>query len=353
MSSLPPPDQPPLDDIHSWSTTDSAQNHHHYHQPPQPPPQRHQPHHHPPNSITITPHDVLSGRGINIAKHPGNERFRALITTHHDEDYCASYHTSEKRAIALDVLSHIRSLDPPGRFLRRPGRSKQHQYSGIPEQGPWEEMTETEAIKKTCQALRDCNRQDRTGYAAQVAMPRDVQERVSAQAQLGLSLLERARRAAAVANENPEHSSTSTATHAYAVPPKRRRDESGDVSTASAAYANLSPVSLSRTTFDDSQPIEWKRSRMESSPQQAHTRNPVITPGTATATSVASGSNLAAVGGTTSGLSFGDFHFSSSYEDEDCDPLQHIAAQAAAGMPDSPLDHHHHHDDDEDLDHPF
>lgn len=40
--------------------------------------------------------------------------------------------------------------------------------------GPWDELSEREAIKKTCQALRDCNRQDRQGYAKGVAAPGDV-----------------------------------------------------------------------------------------------------------------------------------------------------------------------------------
>jgi hypothetical protein len=121
--------------------------------------------------IRITDHDVLSGRGVNIAQHAGNERFRALICSRHDVNYCHAYTTAEKRAIAEQIVCHIESLDPPGRFLRRAGRVNRT-ARGL--EGPWEQLTRDEAVKKTCQALRDCNRQDRTGYAASVFVPEDV-----------------------------------------------------------------------------------------------------------------------------------------------------------------------------------
>ncbi len=112
--------------------------------------------------IIVHDHDVLSGRGVHIAQHPGNERFRALVTTRADNNYCTLYSLSEKRAVAEDIIRHIKALDPPGRFLRRDGRC--HSSRGL--NGPWEELSDREAVKKTCQALRECNRSDRTGYAA-------------------------------------------------------------------------------------------------------------------------------------------------------------------------------------------
>jgi hypothetical protein len=149
-------------------------------------------------SIVVHDHDVLSGRGVNIAQHRGNERFRALVQSRYDDDYCASYTTLEKRAVAEEIIRLIRNsssacaavnqetptpLPLPGRFLKRTGRA--NNARGL--QGPWEELTVREAIKKTCQALRDCNRLDRTGYAAAVAVPEDVRHNQELRSKMGLS----------------------------------------------------------------------------------------------------------------------------------------------------------------------
>jgi hypothetical protein len=48
-------------------------------------------------------------------------------------------------------------------------------------------LSEREAIKKTTQALRDCNRQDREGYADGVAVPTDVERSALFRAQSGLT----------------------------------------------------------------------------------------------------------------------------------------------------------------------
>lgn len=145
---------------------------------------------HPP--IIPNDHDVLSGRGVNIAHHLGNERFRSLITTYQDQNYCTSYSATEKRAVALEIINHIKELEPPGRFLKRHGRGQV--VRGL--QGPWEELSERESIKKTCQALRDCNRTDRTGYAIGVCAPGDVQDAARQANETGMSTKERARKAA-------------------------------------------------------------------------------------------------------------------------------------------------------------
>lgn len=127
--------------------------------------------------------DVLSGRGVNIAHHPGNERFRTLVTSRKDEAYCTTYSASEKRAVALEIIKHIQTLDPPGRFLKREGRGQVSR--GL--NGPWDELTERECIKKTCQALRDCNRSDRTGYAEGIVAPVDVLRNTATRNAHGLS----------------------------------------------------------------------------------------------------------------------------------------------------------------------
>jgi len=120
--------------------------------------------------IVVSDNDVLSGRGVNIAAHPGNERFRTLVTTRADDDYCEGYSAMEKKAVAEEIITHIASLDPPGRFLKREGRGQVSR--GL--NGPWEELSRKDALKKTCQALRDCNRSDRATYADGVQAPEDV-----------------------------------------------------------------------------------------------------------------------------------------------------------------------------------
>jgi hypothetical protein len=141
-------------------------------------------------------HDVLSGRGVNIASHPGNERFRSLVNKRYDANYCTSFSTSEKRALAVEIVSHIQSLDPPGRFLKRAGRSTSSR--GL--QGPWEELSRNDCIRKACQALRDCNRNDRSGYAASIAVPEDVQQEAAERSESGLSLKAHAAVVAAQSN---------------------------------------------------------------------------------------------------------------------------------------------------------
>lgn len=176
----------------------------------------------PAQEIQSHDNDVLSGRGINVAQHPGNERFRGLIQARHDPQYCTSYsvrcfwcfcdafivalrgqvhafsrhhsnkgafslllsysythiisHTSSlqataKKVTAQEIIQHIRSLNPPGRFLRRITRKS---TDGGPSEKYWEELSDKAALKKTTQALRDCNRPDRSGYAADVPVLADV-----------------------------------------------------------------------------------------------------------------------------------------------------------------------------------
>ena len=85
--------------------------------------------------IIVRDNDVLSGRGPGIAGHLGNERFRALITTRADENYCDCYTPNEKRAVAEEIIKHIASLDPPGQFLKRDGSGKAY---------PWYEVSRKE-----------------------------------------------------------------------------------------------------------------------------------------------------------------------------------------------------------------
>lgn len=142
--------------------------------------------------VVVHDHDVLNGRGVNIAQHPGNQRFRALIKSHTDQSYCSDYSTSAKKALAEEIVSHIRNLDPPGRFLKRPPRVKKVNVT----EGPWEELTDKETLKKTCQALRDCNRGDRNEYARHIEAPDDVQASQEQRKESGLTNREYAERMA-------------------------------------------------------------------------------------------------------------------------------------------------------------
>lgn len=151
----------------------------------------------PPQPIIPTDNDVLCGRGVNIAAHPGNERFRTLVTTRTDARYCEIYTASEKRAVAEEIVRHINNLDPPGRFLKREGRGQVTR--GL--NGPWEELSHKDSVKKACQALRDCNRPDRETYAQGVAAPEDVQAVFEERASSGISGKEYAEKAAEVIQE--------------------------------------------------------------------------------------------------------------------------------------------------------
>jgi len=140
--------------------------------------------------IVVHDNDVLSGRGVGIAQHPGNERFRTLITTsYRDKFYCATYSNIEKKALAMEIVAHIHNLEPPGRFLKR-GNSKARASKIL--DGSWETLSKKEALKKTTQALRDCNRTDRAEYAARVLAPLDVTDKAKILSMARLTVKQRA-----------------------------------------------------------------------------------------------------------------------------------------------------------------
>lgn len=87
--------------------------------------------------------DVLCGRGGSINSHPGNERFRQLVEKR-KRVYLTARFKREKRLIANSILSEIRSIDPPGRFLSRD-----------PVTGSWYDIGDEKARDKTSQALRE------------------------------------------------------------------------------------------------------------------------------------------------------------------------------------------------------
>jgi len=143
--------------------------------------------------ILVNDNDVLSGRGLYIARHPGNERFRTLIKVFRDDAYCQSYSIKEKRAVAKEVMVHIHALDPPGRFLKL---ERNLSYGKV-----WKVLSEFETMQKTCQALRDCNRQDRSGYATTILSPIDVVTKAKILSKTGQTIKQRAFAAASKETE--------------------------------------------------------------------------------------------------------------------------------------------------------
>jgi hypothetical protein len=90
---------------------------------------------------TPTPHDVLFGRGGMTNQHPGNRRYRDVISLHRD-DYKNALKT-EKPHISRRIVRAIRCGDQPGRFLKKG------------EDGKWYDVGDHQAAEKTSQALRE------------------------------------------------------------------------------------------------------------------------------------------------------------------------------------------------------
>ena len=88
-------------------------------------------------------HDVLSGRGHTVIFQSGNIYFRKLINIVRNE-YVAVNNANEKKHFTKEIHDHIRSMDPPGRFLKKksPG-------------DPYVDIGVRLAIRKTSQALRE------------------------------------------------------------------------------------------------------------------------------------------------------------------------------------------------------
>jgi len=93
----------------------------------------------------LDPHDndVLCGRGGYINSHPGNERFRKLVEKR-KRVYLAARFKREKRLVANSIVSEIRALEKPGRFLAKDSKT-----------GNWFDIGDEKARDKTSQALRE------------------------------------------------------------------------------------------------------------------------------------------------------------------------------------------------------
>jgi hypothetical protein len=89
--------------------------------------------------------DVLCGRGGSINSHNGNEQFRTFVEKRR-RVYLTARFKREKRLIASSIVSEIRGMDPPGRFLARKGNK---------DSGYWYDIGDEKARDKTSQALRE------------------------------------------------------------------------------------------------------------------------------------------------------------------------------------------------------
>eukprot|EP00542_Grammatophora_oceanica_P003635 CAMPEP_0194068710 /NCGR_PEP_ID=MMETSP0009_2-20130614/87242_1 /TAXON_ID=210454 /ORGANISM="Grammatophora oceanica, Strain CCMP 410" /LENGTH=585 /DNA_ID=CAMNT_0038721833 /DNA_START=148 /DNA_END=1905 /DNA_ORIENTATION=- len=88
--------------------------------------------------------DVLSGRGGRINAHEGNVQFRDVVNGHKKVYLAKTTKKLEKAHIAAKIVEQIRTMDPPGRFLK--------EDSGT---GLWWDIGDAKAIKKVGQALRE------------------------------------------------------------------------------------------------------------------------------------------------------------------------------------------------------
>lgn len=90
---------------------------------------------------TVTKSDVLCGRGGLTNNAPGNIYFRTLVRQKQERYLLAS--KREKAGVAREIVDMIRSLSPPGRFLKKDSN------------GLWVEIGDRKAREKTSQALRE------------------------------------------------------------------------------------------------------------------------------------------------------------------------------------------------------
>lgn len=88
--------------------------------------------------------DVLCGRGGRINSHAGNVQFRDIILSKKKGYLAPTTKKLEKAHIAAGVVNDIRTMNPPGRFL------KEEKGDGM-----WYDIGDAKAIKKTGQALRE------------------------------------------------------------------------------------------------------------------------------------------------------------------------------------------------------
>lgn len=127
------------------------------------------------NPFGVHDHDILSGRGAFVNGHVGNQRLRKLALERKANFDAGNY--TEKRTLASEIVSIIRQLDPPGRFLKRgkptEEKAKDGEEAKDADKGglgdEWIELSDEKAIHKACQVMRDIDRPDRKDREARRA----------------------------------------------------------------------------------------------------------------------------------------------------------------------------------------
>jgi hypothetical protein len=92
----------------------------------------------------LTENDVLCGRGGRINGHTGNIQFRQICGEKRDEYFAPHIKKIDKAHIAARVVEHIRSMTPPGRFLKQDSAT-----------GHWYDIGDAKAMTKVGQAIRE------------------------------------------------------------------------------------------------------------------------------------------------------------------------------------------------------
>jgi hypothetical protein len=87
-------------------------------------------------------HDVLSGRGNFVNYHAGNEHFRGLVRKH--KVAYVQCPKPQKGEFSRMIVEEVKSLNPPGRFLKQDMATKL-----------WYDVGEKKSLDKTRQALRE------------------------------------------------------------------------------------------------------------------------------------------------------------------------------------------------------
>lgn len=120
------------------------------------------------NPFGVHDHDILCGRGAFVNGHIGNQRLRKLALERKTAFDAGNY--TEKRSLASEIVTIIKALDPPGRFLKRASKKNddgaadgdESKEEDVKEQeGEWEELSDEKSIHKACQVMRDIDRPDR------------------------------------------------------------------------------------------------------------------------------------------------------------------------------------------------
>merc|ERR1712045_187408 len=90
----------------------------------------------------LTNNDVLNGRGGAIYSFPGNIQYRSIVNSYKPTYLSPNVRKLEKVHIAARLVTQIRCMNPPGRFL-------------IKEGDYWYEIGDAKARKKAAQAMRE------------------------------------------------------------------------------------------------------------------------------------------------------------------------------------------------------